>query len=184
MGAIDIGHGAATGGNTDDWAGYTWLDHTNPANDNGSLTSFEVYARSSITSLKIGTFYGSGTTWTNRDYETIGSVTSGSKQTFTGKNCSVSTDDLLGAYHGDGALGRYGSGGSGLCRKSGDLFGSGQQTEYSHLDEYWLSIYATGETAAAGWTTAKLGGIASASIIKVAGISVASVKKVAGVAVQ
>ena len=182
MGAIDIGHGAADGTNVC-YGSRTYVDLTNPANDTGTLTSFELWCASDGAAVKVGTFSGSGGTFTNRDYETIGAVTSGSKQTFTGKSCSVSSGDYIGIYDTTDSVERHGLSGSGIYHKIVDAFGAGAQTGYSYIEEYWIGAYGAGSTAT-GWTTAKLGGIASASIIKVAGISVASVKKVAGVAVQ
>jgi hypothetical protein len=180
MGAIDIGPGAIDLDNQ--VSSSTIIDKANPANGTGSLDSFEFYAYTQCASVKVGTFYGSDTSWTMRDYESIGTVNSGSKQTFTGKDCTVNTNDLLGVYYSSGYLERSATGGSGFLSKSGDQFGNGTVT-YSSSDTQRIGIYATGTTTA-GWTTAKLGGITSASIIKVAGIAVASVKKVAGVAVQ
>lgn len=185
MAAIDIGPGATTLSSTlFDASAYTILNNKNPANDTGTLTSFEMYLVGNATGLKMGTFYGSSSSWTNRDYENIGTCTGGSKQTFTGKNCEVETDDILGYvieanvtfyYQTDATYTTY--------YKSGDYFGAGTQT-YGVSTGQLRSMYATGETSESGWTTAKLGGIASASIIKVGGIAVASVKKVMGVSVQ
>lgn len=183
MAVIDIGHGCYDG-SLDAGATYTNVDIDNPANESGTLTSFEIWMVSTGSGVKIGTFYGSSTDYTCRDYESIGSVTSGSKQTFTGKNCTVESGDFIGCYSSSGAF-EAGSGGSGQYYKNGDHFSDGTQTYAlrSSGGPYYVSIYGTGTTSV-GWTTAKLGGIASVSIIKVAGIAVASVKKVAGVAVQ
>jgi hypothetical protein len=151
MATIDIGPGA-----TDRASAYgnytrTTLDKGNPANDTGTLDTFEIFANVNCTGVKIGTFSGSGTSWNDRDYESIGNVTAGSKQTFTGKNCDVSANDLLGIFFaGDGAKLEFDlSGGSGVFYANGDLFGSGAQT-YSSTADRALSIYATGATAAAG----------------------------------
>lgn len=184
MAAIDIGTSPANGNTVTGASGETTLDLANPANDTGTLTSFEVWmANEATSSVKVGTFYGSGTSWTLRDYEDLGAVAAGSKQTFTGKSCSVSANDCIGGKPNSGNFEANSTGGSGILYYSGDSFTGGAKT-YTLWSGAKGSIYATGETAAAGWTTAKLGSIASASIIKVAGIAVASVKKVAGVAVQ
>jgi len=72
----------------------------NPANGAGTLDTIEIWAGIDLVGCKAGTFYGSGTSYTGRDYETIGSVTSGSKQTFSGLDCDVTSGDYIGV--GDG----------------------------------------------------------------------------------
>jgi hypothetical protein len=94
--AITIGAGAANYatacGNATD------IDKTNPATGDGILTTFQVYAGAKITNYKIGTVYGSGTSYTSRDYVLIGSVASGSVQTFTGLSCDVQTGDYIASH--------------------------------------------------------------------------------------
>jgi nicotinic acid phosphoribosyltransferase len=149
MATIDVGltpvnRGAASS------ATHSLLDLNNPANDTGSLDTFEIWAATNLSGTKIGTFSGSGTSWTVRDYESIGNVTSGSKQTFTGKNCNVSTNDVLGIYFSGGTIERDTSGFGGVGVKlSTDVFGGGTNT-YNISDDDAFSIYATGATAAAG----------------------------------
>ena len=119
MATIDIGPGAT------DRASYrtisvlqTIIDLNNPANDTGTLDTFEIFANTSnMTNVKIGTFSGSGTSYDDRDYETIGTVTYGSKQTFTGKNCDVSSGDYLGFSADGGKIELTGSGFAGHRRE-------------------------------------------------------------------
>ena len=141
--AIDIGPGAAALEYAFDFGGYTQLDATNPANATGILTSFELYYKTNATGVIVGTFSGSDTTWNDRDYESIGNVTSGSKQTFTGKNCDVVINDVLGFYDTSGAWYCASSGGA---RKyyAGNAFGQGDLTYIQ--DAFKLSMYATGYT--------------------------------------
>ena len=145
MGLIDVGPGATNRASTSTTTGYTNLLRGNPANDTGKLTSFEVWANSDLSGVKIGTFYGSGTSWTSRDVESIGNVTAGSKQTFTGKDCDVQTGDIIGAYRTGGNMERDTSGGDGAAYKSGDQFGAGTQT-YTDSPGVADSYYATGAT--------------------------------------
>lgn len=141
---IDIGSGATNRDGSQN-ATYTTLCDGNYANATGILDSFEIWFVTDATGLKMGTFSGSGTTYDDRDYESIGNVTSGSKQTFTGKNCSVSQNDLLGAYWATGTIERNATdGGNGNYWVSGDKFGSGS-TSYSDGDKT-VSMYATGYT--------------------------------------
>lgn len=183
MGAIDVGPGATDRAGSYDGSA-TVVCVTNTANDSGTLTSFEVWANTNIASgFKMGTFSGSGTSYDDRDYETIGAVTAGSKQTFSGLNCTVVTGDFIGAYwpYG-GKLEAASSGGGGIYYYAlSDRFGQGSGT-YTSQAGYEVSIYATGATP--GWANiSKVNGIASSSISKVNGIVVASIAKINGVAV-
>ncbi|QBX64098.1 hypothetical protein [Dehalococcoides mccartyi] len=82
----------------------TILEASKPANDTGILDVIEVWFSLSASGVKVGTFYGSGTSYTGRDYETIGSVASGAKRTFTGLSIDVTTGDLIGVYYSGGRL--------------------------------------------------------------------------------
>ena len=123
------------------------------ANADGTLDTFEMFFASGSlfnpTGVVIGTFSGSGTAWNDRDYESIGNVTKGSKQTFTGKNCDVVTDDILGIYYATAGamLEANSSGGSGYLDTAGSKFGGGEFTLYVLRDaDGWIGIYATGTT--------------------------------------
>jgi hypothetical protein len=160
--SIDIGPGAtarsATAG-----ADTTRFDLANPANDTGYLDSFEIYYGSNATGVKMGTFSGSGTSYTPRDYEAIGNVTAGSKHTSTGKNCDVVTGDYLGHYEATGGIRYDATGGSGMYYKTGDQFGAGTQT-YTNMASIAISIYATGGNAVAqavGGGSVSIGGALS-----------------------
>ena len=151
MALIDIGYGAedgpyAIGG------GKTSIDRTNLANASGTLDTFEVWLKtSSGTSSKMGTFSGSPLTYTSRDYETLGAVSSGSKQKFTGLNCDVEIGDYIGGYFrygGGGALEADRSGGLGSDYYSGDAF-TGRPVVFSILtSDGWVALYGTGTTGA------------------------------------
>lgn len=148
--AIDIGAGAtdrASALTTDK----TLIDLNNPANDDGVLDTLELFFTSGYdgAGIKMGTFYTSGTARVSRDWETLGSVTAGSKQTFTGKSVDVQTDDLIGIYGTSGKLEAASSGGSGILSKTGDQFGAGAVEGFSWSSDYICSLYATGSTAGA-----------------------------------
>lgn len=141
--SVDVGSGATNRSTFVAGGGYTRLDYGNPANANGILISFQIYANTNLTSVKMGTFSGSGTSWDDRDYESIGSVASGSTQTFTGLNCDVSTNDILGIYIGTGTLDADSTANqSGYVL--GDKFASGSAT-YTNANGP-ISLYATGNT--------------------------------------
>jgi len=145
---IDIGYAAVdgTGSMGFDFTVFT-LD--NPANATGALDTIEIWAETTMGGTKAGTFYGSGTDYTSRDVETIGTVTAGSKQTFTGLNCNVETGDYIGIYYSSGRIERFTTTGAGICYIAGDQFGTGQQTYFS-FDGDAISLYGTGETLAVG----------------------------------
>lgn len=179
---IDIGS-AATDRNITMSATYTTIDLANPANDTGTIDTFEIWADSNLDGTnKVGTFHGSGTDYTNRDGETIGTVTAGSKQTFTGLTIDVTTGDFAGIYFSAGTLERLNEGGSNIYWISGDQFGTGQQT-YTIANGDSISLYGTGETPS-GWATiAKVCGVAAADIAKINGVAVADIAKLLGTSV-
>lgn len=144
MAVIDVGPGATNRG--DARSERACVDLNNPANDTGSLDTMEFWYSSNGSGVKCGTFYGSSTKYTSRDYETIGSVTSGAKRTFTGLSCDVTATDFLGAYWTSGNIESDTSGYLGVYSYTGgDPFGAGEIT-YSLLSGDAISIYATGAT--------------------------------------
>jgi hypothetical protein len=85
---------------------YTWLVLGNPANADGTLTTIDTWFNSDATGLRVGTFFlVSGNTYQCRDSVTIGSVTAGSKQTFT-VSLQVKVGDVLGFYMSGGSIER------------------------------------------------------------------------------
>ncbi len=147
MAAIDIGGGASARGSYTANL-YTYVDSNNPANDTGTLTSFELWIDvdgGNATGVIVGTFSGSGTSWDDRDYETIGNVTAGSKQTFSGLNCDVTTNDYIGIYTATGRFEKEETGGAGIGYYSGSAFGGGAQT-YTWQTGRVISVYGTGAT--------------------------------------
>ena len=122
MAAIDIGPDASDRPDAGP-SGWTWVFTDNPANDTGTISTFEIWALTNLSDTKAGTFSGSGTEWDDRDYETLGSVTAGSKQTFSGLDCDVSTDDRAGIYFSGGTLEWNDSGEGGVHGNNSDRFG-------------------------------------------------------------
>ena len=168
---IDVGPGAVYSVHSFGWS-TTLLAKGNPANDSGWLDTIEVFAYSSMQGAKVGTFSGSGTSYTNRDCETIGGVTAGSKQTYTGLSCVVQTGDFLGIYWSAGYI-RISGGVSGdAYYLAGDQCGTGAKTYYIY--HHYPSIYGTGDTGEAGFM-----GVTNPS--KIMGVAVADIKKVMGV---
>ena len=146
MAVITIGDEAKNRGYAAN-ANVTWITAGSVANDTGILDTFEIWMQSTG-DITVGTFSKSNSNFTGRDYEYIGRVSQGSKQTFTGKNCDVESGDYLGGLCTTGKIERDISGYTGIYYYEGDGFG-GTQT-YDYLGGDAISIYATGETAAAG----------------------------------
>ena len=145
MGAIDIGFGAVNTSYTLA-PGPTCIDINNAANDTGKITSFEFwFALINGGGVKVGTFYGSGTSWTSRDVETIGTVTKDSKQTFSGLDCDVTSGDYAGMYCSSGYIRNTPTGQGGVRWKTGDQFGAGTQTYGLYAGDA-ISIYGIGAT--------------------------------------
>jgi len=142
--SIDIGSAAIDRASTLTTE-YTVLSPTNPANDTGVLDTFEFWFVTDATGVKAGTFYGSDTNYTSRDYELIGNVTSGSKQTFSGLDCDVTSGDFIGIYTVTGGL-ETGDGSLGAYYNAADQFGTGTQTYDFYSGARDNSLYGTGET--------------------------------------
>ncbi len=146
--AIDIGS-AAVGRPQLATATYTDMLLSNPANASGTIDTVEAWAEQNIEGLKVGTFFLiSGTTYECRDVETLGSVTSGSKQTFSGLDMDVSADDYLAGYWASGNMERAFSGYSGIRWSSGDVINISEQTNFSSLlAGDTISLYGIGTEA-------------------------------------
>jgi len=151
--STDIDIGSAATDRSDEWsAARTSIDLANPANDTGSLDTYEIWMYSNGTGIKVGTFSGSGTSYDDRDYETWGDVASGAKRTLTGCDTDVETGDFVGAYIATGYIdiSRH-TDAVHLYYRESDTFGSGSQTYtlWSFFGEWAMSLYGTGETGGA-----------------------------------
>ena len=149
--AIDIGS-TASDRNTKEDPNYTVIDSANPANDTGAITSIEIYAVSGndLVNCEVATFNEVDTdTFTTRDAETIGAVTGGSKQTFSGKDMDVATGDYIGIVFTGGQLERSNDAGGNYWYASGDHIPCTSQAFIDHTPSV-LSLYGTGTTVVAG----------------------------------
>lgn len=141
---IDMGMGCWNGPATSG-AGYTLISLENPANDSGTIDTVELWYSTAATEQKSGTAHGSGSTYTVRDYASIGAVSAGSKQTFSGLSIAVVSGDFLAAYATTGLIERD-SCATGNYYKLGDYFDAGETSGYSYLDDSTQCNYATGST--------------------------------------
>lgn len=104
----------------------------NPVTTAGSITSITTKFSSPASNIKVGLFYGSGTSWTLRSAVTLGSVSSGIVTT-SGLSLDAQVGDVLGIY---GNMNIYTTNtGTGCKQYFGDAFGGGTQT-YSDVGMY------------------------------------------------
>jgi len=111
--AIDIGAAAINRAtNSDD---RPRIEGSNPANADGTIDTVKVWMAYGTTTFQacIQEHLGSNV-FTTRDYEDIGSVSSGSEQTFTGLSMDVVTGDYLGCDYQTGNIEADTSGGTGI----------------------------------------------------------------------
>src|SRR3972149_319437 len=143
MATRDVGS-AAGNGESSVAAGTTFFALANPANISGVIDTVEIWAASNMSGLKVGIFYQvSGAIYKCRSVATIGSVTAGSKKTFSGLNLAVVAGDYIGFYHTGGAL-EYGSAGRGRGYLAGDHVIEGQQNTFGIAGGGSFSCYGTG----------------------------------------
>ena len=147
--AIDIGDEAIN--RTNGWADViTIVNQGNPANETGIITSIEIWAHLNMSNVEVATFFVvSGNNLSTRDTHTIGSVTAGSKQTFSGLNLSVQAGDYIGISFSAGSI-ECDSSGSGNWNLAGDNIPC-TDTTFTSLAGWHISLYGTGATPAAGW---------------------------------
>lgn len=144
MAAIDVG-GAAIDRASTHPAEYTSIEGSNTADGTGEITSIELWMATNASDFEAATFINQGAEdFSVRDNETLGSVTAGSKQTFSGLSMSVATGDYIGFYMSAGTMEKDNSGGVEVWAKSGDYIpGTGTET-YSTTPDRIMSIYGTG----------------------------------------
>lgn len=144
---IDIGSAAVNRAYTQSNGSY--LQTENSANATGVLTTFQTHA-SFNGAMKVGTMYAAGgMTFTYRDHEEI-TVTAGSTQTFTGKNCSVVSGDFI-CWHSDNNVGGVdqdnSTGATSYYQQAAaDYLTAGNHTFEKSLGGLFWSVYGTGIT--------------------------------------
>jgi hypothetical protein len=134
---------------------YVWDVYTdtglllnNPVNADGVLDTCQYYINwHDCENVRVGTFSGSGASWTPRDYEDLGGVSVGALGTSTGLNITAYANDVIGikAYTGTICniwIDTTGGAGNGVALYTGDGF-SGTQS-YTVNSAWDMSLYATG----------------------------------------
>ncbi len=139
--AIDVGLEAFNGTNS---RTQTVASKTNPANNSGTIAYVETWLNASGTT-SVASFSASGNDMTTRDSEDLGSVSSGSKQTFSGLDMTIVAGDYIGIYCGGGSV-ELNIFGAGDWTITGDFIPCTNETFTSRSDES-SSIYGTSAPA-------------------------------------
>jgi len=157
--AIDIGSPAINRITSTATAAYTYVNKNNPANDTGTITIVEIWAKTTIINAEVATFFVvSGNNLSTRDYEFIGTVTAGAKRTFN-VNLDVVTGDYIGIYKSvDGAIEKDYNGGDGYWFKVGDNIPC-TNAAFTSTTDHIISLGGTGATVGWGhkWNTITIG---------------------------
>jgi len=142
VGTIDVGSTASDRG-AQVGANYTYLDVNNPVASAGTINVVEIWASITIPAGgKIGTFYGSGTSWQVRSFATLGEITAGSKVIVGRLSITAEIGDILGIFtNTSGYVEEDTTGGGGVLGKSGDAFSGGPYTFATMDASGVLSIY-------------------------------------------
>ena len=146
--AVDIDIGCPAIDRTSSLAGKTLVNKGNPANASGTITNVDIFATPgyTLTNCEVAIFYVvSGNNLTTRDYEYIGDVVGGSKQTFA-VNLDVQAGDYIGIY-ANNYLRRDTSGGEGVWYANGDKIPC-TNLEFSLGANWIMSLYGYSDV---GW---------------------------------
>ena len=143
---IDIG-ALAIDRTTSRTSGYTYVAKDNPANASGIITTVKLWALADLISCRAGTFYTiNANTLKCRDSTSIGNVSPGSEQTFTGLSIIVQEGDYIGCYFFSGNIEADTEGFAGLWRCEGKFINPGDEAEYTFSSFHAISLYGIGET--------------------------------------
>lgn len=167
----------------------TRIDYNNAANGTGTMDTVKAWFNRADAgnSVKTGTFTDNGSgNFTCHDAESIGTVTAGSEQTYTGLSIDISNGEFIGA---DGraefftALDADGDGGSGIYSATGQFCDALDSAAYTLGAGDILSLYGTG-VESGGWANiAKVAGVTAVSMSKLNSVPIANIAKVNGIAV-
>jgi hypothetical protein len=144
--AIDIGTAAID--RETSYGSSTRVAKGNPANATGTITSVEIWAEITMYAVEVATFFVvSGNNLSTNDSEAIGTVASGSKQTFSGLDMDVTAGDYLGVYYNAGYIEVDLADGLGYWYFAADQIPC-ENVEFGSNDVRTLSLYGKGEEIA------------------------------------
>lgn len=126
----------------------------NPANANGIIYTIETWFTHDdpgVMDTWFGTFSAVGNVLTCRDSESVGDVTAGSKQTFSGLSIDVEAGDFIGLHDKGGNLSvtveRDNSGSDGYWNYMGEVIDPSDSETFEFFSPRTISLYGTGEEA-------------------------------------
>lgn len=131
---------------------HTWIDYNNAANATGIIDTIEIWCTFSLTNADVGTAEETAAdSFTCRDKEDIGAVTSGSKQTFSGLDLDIETGWWVGLWFDGGQIERSTSGHAKVYQDANqnNFTNLGTQYGYAPYSGDAISLYGTGETSGA-----------------------------------
>jgi len=138
---IDLGCAAIDRGSTLSSVN-TSINIGNPANASGTVTSIEIWASADLINCEVASFYSTGgDNFSTRGTETIGTVTAGSKQTFS-VSLEVQIGDYIGIYYTGGTLELDTTGGDNIRTAAGDRIPCTDIT-FGVYEDYLTSLYGT-----------------------------------------
>ena len=127
--------------------GYTILQLDNPSQYSGRISNIEVWFAAGVPYVYVGTFYGSGTSYTCRSYCIHNAaVSAGSKQVIP-VNIQVEVGDVIGIYYETGSLENYAGAGAGTQRYANANYFNASVHTYSEATQS-ASLQAIGVTKA------------------------------------
>jgi len=183
MTAIDAGPGAIDRASYM-YEDYTLVDYNNAANASGYINYAELWFVTGVLTytLYIATLYWNPATskYGTRDYFNIGTVSPGSKQTFSGFLLDVTIGDYAGVYYPVGYTIEWSTSGysGGVSYKYGQWLGTGEQT-YTDAATRACSIYYTGYSF---WANIlKINAMLCTSILKINDVPIVTISQVNGV---
>jgi len=123
----------------------TYIAEDNPANANGTITSIEIWANTNLLNCEVATFYETDTNeFSTRDTHAIGTVISGSKQTFGDLDIIVKIGDYIGIYYTGGEIDAGTLAGKKVWYVSGDYIPCTNQLFAEKAPNYTISLFGTG----------------------------------------
>lgn len=141
----------------------TVCDRNNPANKTGNINTVQLKVLSSGV-CKVVPFYLNGSTMTCRGGAvSLGTVTGGSYQTFTGLSMPINQGDFIGMYSPNGIY--YALGSQSGYYASSDKTAAGN-TLNSGFGNVKMAVYGEGSLAAAGGGGILIGSILNSDILK------------------
>lgn len=118
--------------------GYTAISLDNPANNNGTIKTINIFVDSTMSGVKVGTFYGSGGYYTMRDYQVISTSLSSGLNSID-VDIQIEKGDYIGIYYTGGYIKIKDISGDGYYLVNGDKFDGSGHT-YSTFNSKSLSL--------------------------------------------